>query len=229
MRPGCAKTRPGALPLRTSMMAVSPVRGWSPCAALAGTTMSTVRPAAAASRFRWRDPSGETTSSTRSTATLRVPWSPALRGGCQPSTRPQIRDQFSAICTGSPPRHRGYRLRARARAAAVFLLPPLAVRFGSATRLDLRAVAVRDVRRDADPVAPEHRTPIRALIFPPLTVIFVTVTQASRPPYDFALGIDAVVSATFLALPGYGSPASPRFTPSCRWARPSASRSFTSG
>jgi hypothetical protein len=102
MRSGCAKTRSADLPRRTSTTAVEPFRGFMPSAALAGTITWTVVPAASASRLRWRDPSGADRSSTRCTAIVNLPGSPALRGGCHASTRPRIRDQFSTIGTRSP-------------------------------------------------------------------------------------------------------------------------------
>src|ERR1051325_8472814 len=94
-----------------------------------------------------------------------------------------------------------------------------------------RAAPARDFRDELGSVADRaaHLTPMRAVMLAPLGLISVTVTHVSSFPYDRVLGFDVLVKATFLELPGYGSPPSPRLAPSCRWLRPSASSSLTNG
>ena len=75
---------------------------------------------------------------------------------------------------------------------------------------------------------PRQRTPSRAVMLAPLAPRFVTVTHVSRSPYDFVPGFESLVSATSSNCRDTGAGA-PRFVPSCRSSRPSASSSLMRG
>ena len=64
----------------------------------------------------------------------------------------------------------------------------------------------------------------RAVIEAPDALMLVTETQVSVPAKDLEFGVEVPVNDVLLALPGNGSPVSPRPIPCSSWRRPSAWR-----